>query len=353
MAHTSLQPHPYGADFGAKPDAPPAKLKVLVVDDQAIQRTIVRRALQKMGHEVVEADSGEAALRLIEEQDITMIVCDWVMDGMDGVALCRHLRSRSEGRYAYFILMSARDGREDLIAGIQAGADDFLRKPVDVDELGVRLRSGQRVLDLQAGMERRNRQLTDAYAQIQRDIDAAGVFQKGLLPDSTAITNGTQLGWLFLPSNLVSGDALNHFRLDDDHLGFYVLDVAGHGVASAMVAMIVTQYLNPRISGCLYQPQQLSSALVVNDPAATVRALNDQLMRQGIGSNYLTCIYGVLNRRTGKVRATRKRFGPSSIGSLKLVIQLRSQSNACGARSLTTRAPARLSMSPSWGPAPP
>ena len=91
----------------------------------------------------------------------------------DHVALCRHLRSRSEGRYAYFILMSARDGREDLIAGIQAGADDFLRKPVDVDELGVRLRSGQRVLDLQAGMERRNRQLTDAYAQIQRDIEAA------------------------------------------------------------------------------------------------------------------------------------------------------------------------------------
>ncbi|MFM2052933.1 MAG: hypothetical protein RL456_970 [Pseudomonadota bacterium] len=281
-------------------------LRVLVVDDQPMQRTIVRRALGRLGHEVHEAASGEQALDMIDRHQIQLIVSDWVMDGMDGVELCRRLRQRVDARYAYFILMSSRDTREDLIAGIRAGADDFLRKPIDVDELAVRLRSGQRVLDLQAGLERRNRLLGQAYDRIQRDIDAAGAFQKSLLPQDGAEDDAIALSWLFLPSNLVSGDALNHFRLDEHHLGFYVLDVAGHGVASAMVAMIVTQYLNPRLSGCLYRQARLDHRqVVINDPADAMRALNDQLMRQGIGSSYLTCLYGVLDLRDGQVRMVR------------------------------------------------
>ena len=296
--------------LSALPPAAAPPLPILIVDDQPLQRTLLRRALGRMGHQVFEATSGEQALELIDHHQVQLIVSDWVMDGMDGVELCRRLRLRSrddEARYVYFILMSSRDTREDLITGIQAGADDFLRKPIDVDELAVRLRSGQRVLDLQAGLARRNHLLGQAYERIQHDIDAAGVFQLSLLPtDGAGDDAPVDLSWLFLPSNQVSGDALNHFRLDHDHLGFYVLDVAGHGVASAMVAMIVTQYLNPRLSGCLYRQAQIDPRqLVINDPADAMRALNDQLLRQGIGSNYLTCLYGVLDLRNGRVRLVR------------------------------------------------
>lgn len=283
-----------------------AGLRVLVVDDQAIQRTIVKRALGKLGHVVFEASSGAQALEVIDRERVHLVVSDWVMDGIDGVELCRRLRQRADNDYVYFILMSSRDTREDLIAGIQAGADDFLRKPIDVDELAVRLRSGQRVLDLQAGLEKRNQLLTSAYAQIQSDIDAAGSFQKSLLPRDAATEARVRLSWLYLPSNLVSGDALNYFMLDEHHLGFYVLDVAGHGVASAMVAMLVTQYLNPTLSGCLYRDTGHSARQGgFNDPADAMQALNDQLMRMGIGSSYLTCIYGVLDLRSGTVRLVR------------------------------------------------
>lgn len=286
-------------------EASPLPLRVLVVDDQPMQRLVVRRALARLGHEVFEAASGEEALALVERHAIELVVSDWLMDGMDGTTLCRALRARAG--YVYFILMSSRDSREDLIEGLAAGADDFLRKPVDVDELAVRLRSGQRLLALQAGLEDRNRRLAEAYGQIQRDVDAAGAFQKSLLPQESIDDRSTRFAWLFLPSRWVSGDALNCFRLDEHRIGFYHFDVAGHGVASAMVAMIVAQLLDPRFSaGLLGQGGSGGAgAACADSPAALVRALNAHLLKSGFGANYLTCVYGVLDRRSGEVRLVR------------------------------------------------
>jgi sigma-B regulation protein RsbU (phosphoserine phosphatase) len=279
-------------------------LSVLVVDDQAIQRTIVKRTLARLGHTVFEAESGDAALQVIDAHAIDLVISDWMMDGMDGLGLCRRLRQRQGRRYIYFILMSSRDAREDLLTGMAAGADDFLRKPLDVDELAVRLRSGQRVLELQSGLERRNGELEQAYARIQDDIDAAGVFQKGLLPHAVELDPGTQVAWAFLPSDLVSGDALNYFAFDAERLGFYLLDVAGHGVASAMVAMNVTQYLAPRPQSCLV-PTDRHTAVEPLDPALAIARLNDRMIEGEMGANYLTCIYGVLDRRSGVARIVR------------------------------------------------
>ena len=126
-----------------------AALCVLVVDDQAMQRLIVRRALEKLGHRVIEASSGDGALEVLRREPVDLVISDWVMDGIDGVELCRLLRGLADLPYIYFILMSSRDTREDLLAGLNAGADDFLRKPLDFDELALRIRSGQRLLALQ------------------------------------------------------------------------------------------------------------------------------------------------------------------------------------------------------------
>jgi phosphoserine phosphatase RsbU/P len=146
------------AALQCSPAARPAdatSLTVLVVDDQDMQRLIVRRILGKQGHTVLEASSAEQALTVLDAHRVDVILSDWVMDGMDGTELCRLLRRDIEHPYVYFILMSSRDSREDLLAGMQAGADDFLRKPLDVEELGVRLRAGQRVLELQSRRQAR------------------------------------------------------------------------------------------------------------------------------------------------------------------------------------------------------
>ncbi|MEN9630269.1 MAG: hypothetical protein RJA10_3497, partial [Pseudomonadota bacterium] len=218
-------------DLKAAPVAAP-RATVLVVDDHDVQRLIVRRTLGKLGYQVFEAASAEEALARMAERPVDIVLSDWVMDGMDGTELCQALRAQADRPYVYFILMSSRDSREDLLAGMSAGADDFLRKPLDVDELSVRLHAGERVLNLQARLRMRQRELEIASQQLQEDVDAAAAFQRGLLPAHRDEEQEGAVQWLFMPSNVVSGDALNYFQVGDRHLVFYLMDVSGHGVAA-------------------------------------------------------------------------------------------------------------------------
>ena len=110
--------------------------------------------LQRLGHDVVAVEDGTAALTaLLDEGSPRMAILDWVMPGADGLDVCRALRERAE-QYVYIILLTALDRREDMVAGLEAGADDFLTKPFNSSELQARLRSGGRVLDLQEGLLR-------------------------------------------------------------------------------------------------------------------------------------------------------------------------------------------------------
>ena len=280
-------------------------LRILVVDDQDMQRLIVRRKVEKLGHRVVEARDGQSALQTLTEQPVDMVISDWVMDGLDGTGLCRALRARSDLPYVYFILMSSRDAREDLLEGLSAGADDFLRKPLDFDEMAMRIRGGQRLLALQSSLHLRNHQLHGALAQIHADIQAAGEFQKGMLPRAALDSQRSRMAWLFLPSSRVSGDAVNAFRLDDHHIGFYNVDVAGHGVAAAMVGMLMTQSLDPRSAGCVLRQTGADGQQQITPPAQAIEALNRQMTSLELGSNYLTCTYGVLDERSGEAVLVR------------------------------------------------
>jgi sigma-B regulation protein RsbU (phosphoserine phosphatase) len=280
-----------------------ARATVLVVDDQDMQRLIVKRSLSKLGYSVLEAPSAEAALTLIATSPVDIVLSDWVMDGMDGTELCQVLRGQIDRPYVYFILMSSRDTREDLLEGMKAGADDFLRKPLDVDELSVRLRAGERVLELQARLRARQAELEAASQRIQEDVDAAAGFQRGLLPRRSSSESQSNVRWLFMPSNVVSGDALNYFEADDDHLVFYLMDVSGHGVAAAMVAMNVAQYLNPEVEGCVFK--RVDGRRELLDAASAVAELNRRICAQETADKYLTCVYGVLNRKSGVVQLVR------------------------------------------------
>jgi sigma-B regulation protein RsbU (phosphoserine phosphatase) len=283
----------------------PVPLRVLVVDDQKMQRMAVRRTLQKFGHTTLEADCGDHALAIVDSQAVDLIISDWMMPGMDGVQLCRTLRARDDLPYIYFILMSGRDTREDLLAGLSAGADDFLRKPLDFDELMVRIHSGQRLLGLQSLLNDRNQLLKDALTRIDADIQAASEFQQQMLPCAPLDSSRSSCGWLYLPSARVSGDALNFFRLDENHVGFYNVDVAGHGVASAMVTMLMTQSLDPRSTGCLLLRTGADGKAVITPPDEALSMLNLQMTGMALGSNYLTCAYGILDERSGRVRLVR------------------------------------------------
>jgi diguanylate cyclase (GGDEF)-like protein len=124
---------------------------VLVAEDDAVYRCLLERLLQRASFQVVTVNNGLAALEAAEgEPAPRLLILDWVMPGMDGTEVCRRLRSaRKTQPYQYILLLTSRDAKSDTVAGLEAGADDYLTKPFDAKELLARLRAGSRILELQ------------------------------------------------------------------------------------------------------------------------------------------------------------------------------------------------------------
>src|ERR1017187_3443674 len=120
---------------------------VLVAEDDPMFRKILKSWLENWGYRVIVADDGTAAWNILQqERPPELLILDWVMPGIDGLQLCRRIRERQTTPYQYILLITAKDDAEDVVTGLEAGADDYLTKPLDRSELRARLRGGRRIL---------------------------------------------------------------------------------------------------------------------------------------------------------------------------------------------------------------
>jgi diguanylate cyclase (GGDEF)-like protein len=132
-----------------RPDAAAGE-KILVAEDDAVSQRMLQSFLAKWGYQVIAVSSGTEALRILESPNAPpLAVLDWMMPGMEGPEICREIRKDPERPYTYVLLLTARSQKEDLLKGLEAGADDYLTKPFDAQELRARLHVGRRILDLQ------------------------------------------------------------------------------------------------------------------------------------------------------------------------------------------------------------
>lgn len=134
-------------------------MRILVADDDAIIRTLLKGSLTKWGYEVVPATNGEEAWSILNQPDAPRLaVVDWMMPGLQGVDLCKRLRESRRGAYIYVILLTSKQSKEDVVAGLDAGADDFLSKPVNANELRSRIAVGVRMLEYEAALKQANKE---------------------------------------------------------------------------------------------------------------------------------------------------------------------------------------------------
>jgi sigma-B regulation protein RsbU (phosphoserine phosphatase) len=284
--------------------------RILIVDDSAPQRKVLAKLLQNWGYAVVEAGTGAEALDVIMGSEVDIILSDWMMPGMSGVEFCRTFRALDRRRYGYFVLLTSKSGKEDVAAGLDSGADDFLTKPVNSGELRARLLAGERIVGMQEELRDKNDLLSGALDQLKRvheglnrDLVEARRFQQSLIPDRVREFEGGRVSLMFRPSGHVGGDFVGLFRVSETRVGLYSIDVSGHGIASALLAARIAGYL----SGA--SPEQ-NIALTIDElglytmrpPEEVCERLNELMLSQMETDLYLTMLLADCNLRTGEVR---------------------------------------------------
>lgn len=284
--------------------------QVLLVDDSRAQRRMLRAYLARWGYEVAEAASGEEALALCRHSRFDIVLSDWMMPGMSGLDLCRAFRALPREGYGYFILLTSKTGKDEVAQGLDVGADDFLSKPVNADELRARLQAGERIVGMQRELAEKNRLLGDTLTELQglydsldRDLIEARKLQQALVRDRHHDFDSASVSLLLRPSGHVGGDLVGFFPLDARRIAFFAIDVAGHGVASAIMAA--------RLAGMLSSaPAEGNVALDMGagapprpfPPEEVARRLNRMVLEQMQVDQYFTCIYCDADLVSGRVR---------------------------------------------------
>lgn len=150
-------------------------MKILIAEDDPVSRRVLEATLKKFGYEVVVATDGAEAWAVLQcDNAPSLAILDWMMPELDGVEICRRLRGIPNATPPYLILLTAKFGKENVVAGLDAGANDYLTKPFDRAELRARVRVGAQVLELQTNLAARVSELEDALAQVKQ--------LQGLLP---------------------------------------------------------------------------------------------------------------------------------------------------------------------------
>lgn len=128
-------------------------MRILIAEDDHTSRLVLKKTLVKLGYDVVAAEDGQDAWDAFQQDRYQVVITDWMMPRMDGLELCRRIRADGRwDRYTYLIILTMLGGRQCYLDGMNAGADDFMTKPFDADELVTRLRVAERILDLEAGV---------------------------------------------------------------------------------------------------------------------------------------------------------------------------------------------------------
>ncbi len=251
--------------------------QILVIDDDPAVLILLKRMLVRQGYEVVAASNGEEGIAQALTSHPALIICDWMMPGLSGIEVCRHIKADSKLATTFFILLTSLDSVADRVKGLDAGADDFISKPIEQNELQARVRAGLRLHQLSRDLKTQKQMLED-------ELTEASEYVRSLLPPP--MSEPLTINFRFIPSLQLGGDCFDYYWLDNDSLAVYLLDAAGHGLKATLPSISVLNLLRSRALQNLnyYQPSEV------------LKALNETFQMSYQNDKYFTIWYGVYNR---------------------------------------------------------
>ena len=283
-------------------------MRILIAEDDPVAGHILQGNLERWGYETYLIEDGSVAWDHFEEEPFSIVITDWMMPGLDGLDLVRRIRAREAATYTYVMLLTSRTEIRDVVEGLEAGADDYLTKPVELDELRARLRAAERIIALEQDLAARNAELARAHESVsaanlrmREDLEAAANVQQALLPERIPEFEGVRFAWRLDPCDQLAGDTLNVFSLDERYTAFYLLDVSGHGVAAALSSVTLSRVLLPVQGRGSMLVRLVDGVAQVVPPAVLARRLNRQFERGMAHGQFFTFLYAVLDRQDNKL----------------------------------------------------
>ncbi|QXE23304.1 two-component response regulator [Richelia sinica FACHB-800] len=264
-------------------------IKILVIDDDRIVQIVLKQALQGQGYEVILASNGKQGIEQAYQHHPAVIICDWLMDEMDGLEVCRVIKSEPSLSTTFFILLTARTTVEDKVEGLDNGADDFLSKPIEISELKARVRAGLRLYQSNQELLRLAKDLQIQKQLLETELHEAAEYVTSILPEP--MSGLVNINYRFFPSHQLGGDCFDYYWLDADNLVIYLLDVSGHGLAAALPSISVHNLLR--------SPNLLPADF--HQPAEVLNALNQIFNMEKHNARYFTIWYGVFNRTSSQI----------------------------------------------------
>lgn len=277
-------------------------LTILVIDDEAGIRESIGAYLEDSGYLTLEAENGQVGIELLKQEEPDLVLTDLHMPVMGGLKVLAAMAA--DFSEIPVIIVSGQGELTDAIQALKLGAWDYLTKPIQ--DLAVLEHAVERSLE-RGRLLRENKQyqerLEDTVARLretldtlQEDEEAAKRIQFQLLPDEEVVFGPICFQRRLLPSASLSGDFVDYFRIDDKHLGFYLADVSGHGVSSALVTVILQNSMSHYLMDCWQHKSNL-----ILDPAAVLEELNRVLLGNEL-EKHLTMFYGIVDLEMNVLR---------------------------------------------------
>lgn len=273
----------------AKASAPPRSGRILVVDDDQLNRDLLARHLERQGHVVCTASDGAGALALLREAPFDVVLLDVMMPGMNGYQLLARIKSDERLRELYVIVVSALDDTRSIARCIQLGAEDYLSREFEPVVLKARIESCLEKKSLKEKEALYIAAVTETEKRLRAELQEGAAYVRGLLPPRFA---GPALStdWVFIPSLSLGGDVFGYHEIagGGGRLALYLIDVSGHGIEAALFSVTLMNLLK----------SQVLPGADFGEPASVLSRLNASFRMEEQNNLYFTAWYGVWDTST-------------------------------------------------------